>query len=74
MLWHSFKKNCIHRGLGKWKISPTELAECGGRSSGKCVDFYLFTTMFLIAFFVGLMSKGIEFQKVEFQKSVVVEL
>jgi len=22
---HYFKKNCIHRGLGKWKISPTEL-------------------------------------------------
>jgi len=24
-LWHAFEKNCIHRGLGKWKIAPTEL-------------------------------------------------
>ena len=27
VLKHSCQKNCIHRGLGKWKISPTERSE-----------------------------------------------
>lgn len=74
MLWHSFKKNCILWGLGKWKISPTALSECGGRSSGKCVDFYLLTVLFLIAFWVGLLPKCVECRQVESQKLVVMEL
>ena len=44
----SFKKNCIHRGLGKWKIYPTELAECVGSSETSVLFFYLLIGVFLI--------------------------
>lgn len=57
MLWHSFKKNCIHRGLGKWKIAPTELAECVGSSETSVLFFYLLIGVFLIAFLEKLMPE-----------------